>query len=162
MLVALAASCLFSATQARAQDEDGPTVYISPGFVYSGFDKPNGQQAVGGEFSVPIGWNNMAAGPFTQIQWTPHGPHYVVGAEFVYWVGALELGWFVHDSRSQRQGFSAAALFGVGLGWIGPRLSVASNGDVSVALNLSIKAPINIFGCHWGHHFSDSGRCWQP
>ena len=57
--------------------------------------------------------------------------------------------WFVHDSRTERRGFSGAALFGVGLGWIGPRVSVDSTGAVSVALNISLKAPWHVYGCHW-------------
>jgi hypothetical protein len=84
---------------------------------------------VGGELSVPLAWRDLAAGPFSQVQWTERGAHYVVGAEVVYLLGALELGWFVHESRDVRLGFSGAALFGVGLGWIGPRVSIDSRGE---------------------------------
>ena len=135
--------------QTHAAGSDRLTVYVSPGFVYSGLDEPNGNHAVGGELSVPLAWKNLAAGPFSQVQWTQHGAHYIVGAELVYLLGALELGWFVHENRGERRGFSGAALFGVGLGWIGPRVSVDSTGDVSVALNISLKAPLHAYGCHW-------------
>ena len=147
--IALAVFALFCTGRARAEGDDRLTIYVSPGFVYSGLDEPNGKHAVGGELSVPFAWKNLAAGPFSQVQWTKDGPHYIVGAELVYLVGALELGWFVHESRAERQGFSVAALFGVGMGWIGPRMSVDSTGDVSFALNLSLKAPLNVHGCHW-------------
>ncbi len=147
-------------THARADmGSDRLTIYVSPGVVYSGLDRPNGQHAVGGELSIPLAWRSLAAGPFGQIQWTPHGAHYVVGAEVVYYVGALELGWFMHEGRNERRGFSGAALFGLGLGWIGPRVSVTSGGDVSVALNLSLKIPLHVYGCHWIRATFKAGGC---
>jgi hypothetical protein len=145
--------CLLSlgagAERARGQAQQDP-LYISPGVVYSALDDKNGGNAIGAELSVPyVLASVLGVGPLAQVQWTPRRPHYITGLELVYQMFALELGWFVHGSvHDGRQGFSATLLFGAGLGWIGARVSAGSDGATSWALNMSIKAPVAVRGCH--------------
>ena len=150
---------LLSRANVRAQPREPllQTIYVSPGVVYSGFDRPNGRHGIGAELSVPIATEYVIFGPLGQVQWTPHGAHYIAGAEVglnprLPYTLMLELAWFRHDGdgvRRDRQGFSSALLAGMGVFWLGPRLSVSSEGSVSVALNISLKAPLAVFGCSW-------------
>lgn len=148
----LVLACLLTLSSGHAQAEDrGNALYVSPGVVYSGFDQKNGGHAIGGELSVPfVVSETLGIGPYSQVQWTQHKPHYIAGMELVFMMFALELGWYTHGGvQDGSQGFSAALLFGVGLGWIGTRMSVDSHGTISWALNISLKAPVVVGGCHY-------------
>jgi hypothetical protein len=145
------------AQNARAEPREKPirVIYVSPGVVYSGLDRPNGRHGIGGELSVPMVTKYVVFGPLGQAQWTAHGAHYIAGAEIgvnLPYSVLLELAWFRHQGtthRATRQGFSAALVAGLGVFWLGPRLSVSAEGSVSVALNISLKLPLTVFGCSW-------------
>jgi hypothetical protein len=126
------------------------TIYVSPGLLYSALDKRNGGRALGAELTVPCAFGNVAFGPIAQLQWTPRGLHSMLGAEAVVSMLALEAGWFRHYGADDHQGLSLTFLVGYGIAWVGPRLTIPLDGaEVSGTLNVSLKLPIAVRGCHW-------------
>ncbi|HEX6240806.1 MAG TPA: hypothetical protein VFZ61_07930 [Polyangiales bacterium] len=144
--MAMFVATLCTTRAARAQS-DGDSLYLAPGLVYSALDANYGRHAIGAELSLPWARGLFAVGPFVQAQWTPGGAHYVLGGEVVFSYFAVELGWFGHGAATHgRNGLSATALVGIGVIWLGARWSTSIEGDMSVALNLSLKVPFALKG----------------
>jgi hypothetical protein len=144
-------TALLIAWPARAHGEPTTsTIYVSPGLLYSALDKRNGGRALGAELSIPWAVGNVALGPIGQLQWSPGGLHGMIGAEIVVSLLAVEAGWFRHSGADGHQGLSLTVLFGYGIAWFGPRLTIPLDGaKVSGTLNVSLKLPIAVRGCHW-------------
>jgi hypothetical protein len=145
VLLALLVQAISSSPPVHAKARD--SLYLSPGIVYSALDANYGRHAIGAELSLPWARDLFAVGPYAQVQWTPKGAHYIGGVEVAFYYFALELGWFGHGAGTHgRNGLSATGLVGVGVLWLGARWSTSIEGDMSVALNLSVKVPFALKG----------------
>jgi hypothetical protein len=145
VLLALLLEAITSRQPRHAGAQD--SLYLSPGVVYSALDANYGRHAIGAELSLPWTRDLFALGPYAQVQWTPTGAHYIGGVEVAFFYFALELGWFGHAAGTNgRNGLSATGLVGVGVLWLGARWSTSIEGDMSVALNLSVKVPFALKG----------------